>query len=622
MLRWLAPLVCVTVFGPAMAQSPPRLPDRGDALVATTGTFAFYSDRTFNLHDFLVWNTLSREPVEPAPDCLAALPLEQRAAFERALEHYKVFAGRDGNRLLFALRYRLAGFGDFGDADSAAIESALAVLPPAAPAYEKCWWPAHDARNRRWIAALRRRSRPAVARRRRWLRKQHRRRQRRRSGSPAHLERQPGEPGLRGARGRVPRSVAHGVRPRSGRAALDRPRGGGEGRRRAARAEFLAHDVVLHHGQRGGSAFGPARNRLSAISLFARLVRARVARIPEAARASVAAVPRRPRAEGRSVAANRRGAQAARPRRSARRGQPHLRALQRRHHESARLLGGKRALARTGRAQTGVPRRPAPGTALGVRARARLLRQNVRERRERPRAALDALAAREAGRRRARRRGAARRRYRRARARHARVPSVLVAGARRAQSALDRKPCAAARSERGSFARAAHAALRRRARALVAGGRRRLHDSRRRLRRAQYASPADLERETGDGRQRRARGAVSTSLGDAVLVENPRSALAGAAAGVDRGVEARARGLHSALAVLYHWRGRASSARGARRARLHTVRLQRESARALADGVSRVARARLAAVRRRPRADGRGGEAARRGVAARAAALT
>jgi len=155
MLRWLAPLVCVTVFGPAMAQSPPRLPDRGDALVATTGTFAFYSDRTFNLHDFLVWNTLSREPVEPAPDCLAALPAEQRAAFERALEHYKVFAGRDGNRLLFALRYRLAGFGDFGDADSAAIESALAVLPPAAPAYEKCWWPAHDARNRRWIAALR-----------------------------------------------------------------------------------------------------------------------------------------------------------------------------------------------------------------------------------------------------------------------------------------------------------------------------------------------------------------------------------------------------------------------------------------------------------------------------------
>src|SRR5882672_12708021 len=111
MLRWLAPLVCVTVFGPAMAQSPPRLPDRGDALVATTGTFAFYSDRTFNLHDFLVWNTLSREPVEPAPDCLAALPAEQRAAFERALEHYKVFAGRDGNRLLFALRYRLAGFG-------------------------------------------------------------------------------------------------------------------------------------------------------------------------------------------------------------------------------------------------------------------------------------------------------------------------------------------------------------------------------------------------------------------------------------------------------------------------------------------------------------------------------
>jgi len=143
----------MTVFGSATAQQPARLPDRGAAVVAAGRTFVFYSDPVFNLHDFLVWSTFSREPVEPAPDCLAGLPPEQRAAFEHAREHYKVLATPSGNALLLRLRYRLAGFGDFGSPD-AVVEAALAELPPAAPAYEKCWWPAHDARNRRWIAAL------------------------------------------------------------------------------------------------------------------------------------------------------------------------------------------------------------------------------------------------------------------------------------------------------------------------------------------------------------------------------------------------------------------------------------------------------------------------------------
>lgn len=147
-------LLCITASVAATAQQPARLPDRGDALVAKSGTFAFYSDPVFNLHDFLVWNTFSREPVEPAAECLAGLPPEQRAAFEHARDHYKVLATASGNRLLLALRYRLAGFGDSGIADAAAVEAALAELAPAAPAYQKCWWPTHDARNRRWIAAL------------------------------------------------------------------------------------------------------------------------------------------------------------------------------------------------------------------------------------------------------------------------------------------------------------------------------------------------------------------------------------------------------------------------------------------------------------------------------------
>jgi hypothetical protein len=138
----------------AAVPQPVKLPDRGGALVAASRTFLFYSDPVTNLHDFLVWNARSNEPVEPAPACLAGLPAEQRAAFEHALLHYRVFATPAGNRLLIALRYRLAGFGDFGLADTTAIEAALAELPPAAPAYERCWWPTHDARNRRWVEAL------------------------------------------------------------------------------------------------------------------------------------------------------------------------------------------------------------------------------------------------------------------------------------------------------------------------------------------------------------------------------------------------------------------------------------------------------------------------------------
>jgi hypothetical protein len=154
MRRSLALLLCFTGSMAASAQQPAGLPDRGDALVAATRTFAFYSDPVFNLHDFLVWNTFSREPVEPAAECLASLPPEQRAAFERAREHYRVLATPAGNLLLLGLRYRLAGFSGSEITDAAPVEAALAVLPPARAAYEKCWWPTHDARNRRWIAAL------------------------------------------------------------------------------------------------------------------------------------------------------------------------------------------------------------------------------------------------------------------------------------------------------------------------------------------------------------------------------------------------------------------------------------------------------------------------------------
>lgn len=139
----------------AMAQGTDGLPNRGDAFVAMSRSFAFYSDSVGNLHDFLLRNARSTEAVEPASECLAALPREQRLAFEHAHDYYgSAFANGSGERLLLALRYRLAGFGDFDLAEPAAIAAVLAELSPAAPAYEACWWQRHDARNRSWIAAL------------------------------------------------------------------------------------------------------------------------------------------------------------------------------------------------------------------------------------------------------------------------------------------------------------------------------------------------------------------------------------------------------------------------------------------------------------------------------------
>jgi hypothetical protein len=79
-------LLGLLAVGPVVAQPADMLPERGGALVAASRTFVFYSDPVTNLHDVLVWSARSREPVEPAPKCLAGLPAEQRTAFEHARE--------------------------------------------------------------------------------------------------------------------------------------------------------------------------------------------------------------------------------------------------------------------------------------------------------------------------------------------------------------------------------------------------------------------------------------------------------------------------------------------------------------------------------------------------------
>jgi hypothetical protein len=266
------------------------LPDRGAALVALGPTFAFYSDRATNLHDFLVLNARSREPVEPSSECLDGLSAEQRAAFEHAREHYNVFATPAGNRLLLALRYRLAGFGDAGLADAGAIDAALAEVQAAAPAYEKCWWPAHDARNRRWIAAVE----PLVA-----------------AHEDSLTERLTELYGQSLARPLPLDVVSYGSF--SGADSVVDPDHLLVSSVAPANDGYAALEVLFHEASH--TLFGPRVDgqlwtdlRAAAQADGAPLVRALVARVSRAARALLAAVPRRSRAAGRGDEAARRRA--------------------------------------------------------------------------------------------------------------------------------------------------------------------------------------------------------------------------------------------------------------------------------------------------------------------------
>jgi hypothetical protein len=132
-------------------------------LVAATERFAFWSDLEVNLHYFLYqWASGAGEaprgrwPVAVAErEELSALEAGERAAWQRAVDHYREHL--IARNLLFdeemkAIRNHLAGTAP--EAASELVRATAAALADALPIYERRWWPAHDAANRRWVEAL------------------------------------------------------------------------------------------------------------------------------------------------------------------------------------------------------------------------------------------------------------------------------------------------------------------------------------------------------------------------------------------------------------------------------------------------------------------------------------
>ena len=130
--------------------------DRSASLVASTGTFEFYSDFWMNLHDYLYWRAQDDGPSDLPTTCLDEHSETQRAAWQAAEAFYQTDMGQRHHRrdsIMVGLRYH---FSDLPNdvALPETLRPIVARLEAAAPVYETCWWPEHDARNRDWIAWL------------------------------------------------------------------------------------------------------------------------------------------------------------------------------------------------------------------------------------------------------------------------------------------------------------------------------------------------------------------------------------------------------------------------------------------------------------------------------------
>jgi hypothetical protein len=126
-----------------------------------------------NLHDFLLEESKRRRGVvDGAPGAFRvladdttgtrALTDRERTQWSAALDAYDraLREAREMDSALVFLNVRLAAAADSGDLPDVTVAPVLpvalgAALRAAAPTYRAVWWPAHDRRNREWIAAMR-----------------------------------------------------------------------------------------------------------------------------------------------------------------------------------------------------------------------------------------------------------------------------------------------------------------------------------------------------------------------------------------------------------------------------------------------------------------------------------
>lgn len=139
---------------PCRAQEAvPAMGDRELSFVASTPEATFYSDFWLNLHDYLYGRAREELPEEGA-ECIADLSEAERGAWRTAEAFYEAeMPDRHHRRdpLIRSIRHRLA---ETAMEHHPLADSTFHVLTAAAPAYRRCLWDVHDARNRDRIGEL------------------------------------------------------------------------------------------------------------------------------------------------------------------------------------------------------------------------------------------------------------------------------------------------------------------------------------------------------------------------------------------------------------------------------------------------------------------------------------
>ena len=132
--------------------------------VEVTARFGFFSDPWLNLHHFLYQWARAEEGIGedrtrvevPERADTRALTAAELDAWQAALAAYRAQVARLdhlGDPMLGQKRALLRAGGDPETLPDAVIDGVDRALAAAMPVYLAHWWPAHDAANRRWIAA-------------------------------------------------------------------------------------------------------------------------------------------------------------------------------------------------------------------------------------------------------------------------------------------------------------------------------------------------------------------------------------------------------------------------------------------------------------------------------------